>query len=54
VRGAETDTFWESTGRLVQRRLPSAQVHTVPESTHLVALEKPAEILAVARDFVRT
>lgn len=54
VRGAETDTFWESTGGLVQRRLPAAQVHTVPESTHLVALEKPAEILAVARDFVRT
>ena len=50
VRGAETDTFLESTGRLVQRRLPAARVHTVPDSTHLVALEKPLEILAAVKE----
>jgi len=53
VRGAETDTFWESTGQMVRRRLHTAEVHTVPGATHLVALEKPGEILAVARDFLR-
>jgi pimeloyl-ACP methyl ester carboxylesterase len=50
VRGAETDTFWERTGRLVQRRLPTAQVVSVPQSTHLVALEKPEAILAAAAE----
>lgn len=50
IRGAETDTFSERAGRLVQRRLPSARVHTVPDSTHLVALEKPLEVLAAARE----
>lgn len=50
IRGAETDTFWERTGRLVRRRLPTARVVTLPESTHLVALEKPEQILALARE----
>lgn len=50
VRGAETNTFWERTGRLVQRRLPTARVISLPESTHLVALEKPEQILALARE----
>jgi pimeloyl-ACP methyl ester carboxylesterase len=49
LRGAETGTFWERTGRLVQRRLPSARVHTVPDSTHLVALERPTQVLEAAR-----
>ena len=52
-RGAETDTFRESTARRVQHCLPSAQIHTIPEATHLVALEKPEEILAIAKDFLR-
>ena len=53
LRGAETDTFWESTGRRMQRYLPATQVCTLPDATHLVALEKPDEILAIAKDFLR-
>jgi pimeloyl-ACP methyl ester carboxylesterase len=53
IRGAETNTFWESTGRQIQRCLPTIQIHTVPEATHLVALERPEEILAIVRDYMR-
>jgi pimeloyl-ACP methyl ester carboxylesterase len=51
LRGAETDTFWERTGRLVQRRLPSARVHAVADSSHLVPLERPQEVIAAAREY---
>lgn len=50
VRGAETDTFREGTGRLVQRKLPSARVHTVPDSTHLLPLERPQAVLQAAQE----
>ena len=50
IRGAETDTFWESTGRLVQRRLPSTRVYSIPDSSHLVALERPLDVLEAARE----
>jgi pimeloyl-ACP methyl ester carboxylesterase len=50
LRGAETDTFWERTGRLVQRRLPSARVHSVADSSHLLPLERPLDVLAAAKD----
>jgi len=50
IRGAASDTFWEVTGRLVLRQLPSAQVITIPEASHLVALERPLEIMAAARE----
>jgi pimeloyl-ACP methyl ester carboxylesterase len=53
IRGAKTSTFWKSTGRHIQRCLPTIQIHTVPEATHLVALERPEEILAIARDCMR-
>lgn len=51
IRGAETGTFWERTGRLVNRKLPTARVHTIPDSTHLIALERPQEVLAAAREY---
>ncbi len=41
IRGAETDTFYESAGNLVKKKLPSAKVVTIPKSTHLVPLEQP-------------
>ena len=44
IRGAETDTFFESTGRLVQKKLPNAQIVSIPKSTHLVPLEKPEAV----------
>ena len=53
LRGSETDTFWESTARRVQRCLPSAAIFTIQNASHLVALEKPDEILTIADEFLR-
>ena len=41
IRGAKTDTFFESTGRLVIKKLPSAKIVSILNSTHLFPLEKP-------------
>lgn len=51
IRGAETHTFWESAARLVKRKLPSAQIVTLPQATHLVPLERPAEVSALIQNF---
>jgi pimeloyl-ACP methyl ester carboxylesterase len=52
LRGAETDTFWEGTGRRVRRANPAIQVRTIEEATHLVPLERPAETASMIIDFV--
>lgn len=44
LRGAETDTFSAAAGRRVERTNPAIRVETIPQSTHLLALEHPAEI----------
>ena len=44
IRGAETDTFYENAGKLVQKKLPSAHVVSIPKSTHLVPLERPEAV----------
>ena len=51
LRGAETDTFWASTARRVQRKLPSAQIVTLEKATHLAPLERPAEVSALIKNF---
>jgi pimeloyl-ACP methyl ester carboxylesterase len=53
IRGAKTDTFWGSSARLVQRKLPSAQISTLANATHLVPLERPGEVSALIRSFLR-
>lgn len=51
VRGAETDTFWERTGKLVKRKQPKVQVEALDKSTHLLALERPKEISNLIHSF---
>lgn len=51
IRGAETNTFWESTARLLQHRLPSARVVSLPVATHLVPLERPAQVADLIQEF---
>ena len=41
IRGAKTDTFFESAGKLVKKKLPSTKIISIPKSTHLVPLEEP-------------
>ncbi len=52
VRGAETDTFYESAGKLVEKKLPGAQVASIPQSTHLLPLERPQEVANKIKEFL--
>jgi pimeloyl-ACP methyl ester carboxylesterase len=52
IRGSQTDTFWSRTARLVEKRNPAMKTVTVPESTHLVPLERPDEVAEAAREFI--
>ncbi|MBM3179847.1 MAG: alpha/beta hydrolase [Chloroflexi bacterium] len=51
IRGAETDTFWESTARKATRLNPSICVKTIESATHLVPLEQPQEVFEIAQKF---
>ncbi len=44
IRGAETDTFTEKAAQLVQKKNPRATIVSIPNSTHLVPLEKPKAV----------
>jgi pimeloyl-ACP methyl ester carboxylesterase len=51
LRGAETDTFWESTGRLVQRANRAITVATIAHASHLLPMERPREVADRIREF---
>jgi pimeloyl-ACP methyl ester carboxylesterase len=53
LRGAETDTFYETAGKLVKKKLPGAKVITIPNSTHLVPLEQPNKVAREIKSFLR-
>jgi pimeloyl-ACP methyl ester carboxylesterase len=44
LRGSHSDTFLESTVHEIQLRLKTARIKTIPDSTHLVVLEKPGQV----------
>lgn len=52
IRGAETDTFLESMARLVKKKNPKIQIHTLERSTHLLPLEYPQEIAIITKSFL--
>lgn len=54
VRGESTDTFYEKTGALVQKKLPSARVVSIPKSTHLVPLERPRDVANETKAFIQS
>jgi pimeloyl-ACP methyl ester carboxylesterase len=51
IRGAETDTFWERTGKLVKRKQPQIKVAALERATHLVPLERPQEVANLIQSF---
>jgi pimeloyl-ACP methyl ester carboxylesterase len=51
VRGAETDTFWEHTAKLVKRKQPQVKIEALEKSTHLVPLERPNEVAKLIQSF---
>src|SRR6266540_5159401 len=53
IRGAETDTFWESTVRLVKRKQPKIRIEEINQSTHLVPLERPKEVFDIMQSFLQ-
>ncbi|MDI6696548.1 MAG: alpha/beta hydrolase [Anaerolineales bacterium] len=52
VRGAETDTFWESTAQKVKQLLPAAQIVSVENTSHLLPLEKPEAVYQAIMGFI--
>ncbi len=51
VRGAESDTFWERTARLINRKQPEIQLESLDKATHLLPLERPNETANLIRSF---
>lgn len=52
IRGAETDTFREQTGKLVKQKQPKARIETLARSTHLVPLERPIDVSNLIQAFL--
>ncbi len=52
VRGEKTDTFFENTAQLVKKKLPSAKIVTIPETSHLLPLENPEAVANEIRNFI--
>lgn len=54
IRGAETDTFTENAARLVMKKNPKIQVHTLQKATHILPLEHPQEVAEIIKRFLNT
>jgi len=52
IRGAESDTFDKGAVKALHTRLPRARLVDVPDSGHLVPLEKPVEVGRLILDFL--
>jgi pimeloyl-ACP methyl ester carboxylesterase len=52
LRGAETDTFRDSTARAVQKRNHKIEIISLEKSTHLLPLEKPNEVFEMTESFL--
>lgn len=53
IRGKETDTFLESTARLIRKKQPRVRVETLERSTHLLPLERPKEVFDIMQSFLK-
>jgi pimeloyl-ACP methyl ester carboxylesterase len=52
IRGEKTDTFFENTAQLVKKKLPGAKIVTIPETSHLLPLEKPEAVANEIKKFI--
>ena len=52
IRGEQTDTFFEKTGRKVRRLNPAIRVEAVNQASHLVPLEQPQKVSELIFDFL--
>lgn len=53
IRGKETDTFLKSAAKLVKRKQPKVKVEALPQSTHLLPLERPKEVFEIIQSFIK-
>ncbi len=53
IRGAETDRFWESTARTVEKKNHKIKIVSLEKSTHLLPLEKPNEVFEITESFLK-
>lgn len=51
IRGAETDTFLPGAARLVKKKNPKIQIHTMENATHILPLEYPQEVAELIHEF---
>lgn len=54
IRGAETDTFLPSAEKLVKKKNPKIQIHTLEKATHILPLEYPKEVAEIIKNFLAT
>jgi pimeloyl-ACP methyl ester carboxylesterase len=52
IRGALSNTFREKTARMLNNRLPSAEILSIPDATHLVPLEYPERVTELILEFL--
>ena len=52
IRGAETDTFFENSARLVKQKQPKVKIETLEKSTHILPLERPQEVFEITQNFL--
>lgn len=54
IRGAETDTFLAAAAKLVKQRQPKVRVEALPQSTHLLPLERPQAVFEIMQSFLKS
>ena len=52
IRGDETDTFLPNAEKLVKKKNPKIQVHTMQKATHILPLEYPKEVAEIIKSFI--
>ncbi len=53
IRGTETDTFLEAAAKLVKQKQPKVRVEALPQSTHILPLERPKEVFEIMQSFLK-
>lgn len=52
IRGDETDTFLPNAAKLVNKKNPKIQIHTMQKATHILPLEHPQEVAEIITNFL--
>jgi pimeloyl-ACP methyl ester carboxylesterase len=52
LRASESNAYWPGSVGALRRRLPSAQLIEVPDSSHLLPLERPREVATMIMEFL--